>query len=208
VLETRKTVSVTAIAKKIAPNPILFLGVLFFSIVLWLAGSLRAAAAPLPEDETYSALLGWAVKLSGYPRPAVTPNVRFVSQEFFNEKACHHRECRVWGWYPNTGGHTVYVHEAIRRLIADGSDDKGLLAASIVVHEFTHYLQASNRQFAPYGCDQALQLEREAYGVQSAYIVAYGRYLPIGVSMHTASCEGSASGPIPIDSVQPDDSDH
>jgi hypothetical protein len=159
----------------------------------------HAATPPSSDDETYSALLGWAVKLSGYPRPAVAPKVRFVSQEFFNENACHHRECHVWGWYPNTGGKTVYVHEAIRGLIADASDDKSVLAASIVVHEFTHYLQAVNRQYAPYPCEQALQLEREAYGVQTAYIVAYGRYLPIGLAMHTASCNGSASETTPLD---------
>ena len=134
--------------------------------------------------------------------------MRFVSQEFFNENACGHKQCHVWGWYPNTGGHTVYVHEAIRRLIADASDDKGLLATSIIVHEFTHYLQAVHRQFAPYRCEQALLLEREAYAVQSAYIVAYGRYLPIGVSMHTASCDGSASERMPLDPTLPDDSQH
>ena len=140
---------VTATAEEVAPNPILLGGVLILSILLWFAGSVHAATPP-SEDETYSALLGWAVKLSGYPRPAVVPKVRFVSQEFFNDNACHHRDCHVWGWYPNTGGDTVYVHEAIRGLIADASDDKSVLAASIVVHEFTHYLQAVDRRFAPY----------------------------------------------------------
>ena len=204
--KTRRTAGVTAIAKKVAPNPIPFLGLVVLTIALWFTTSADAAAAPPTEDDTYTALLGWAIKLSGYPRPAVAPRVRFVSQEFFNENACHHKECHVWGWYPNTGGHTVYVHEAIRALIADGSDDKGLLAASIIVHEFTHYLQAAKRQFAPYRCEQALQLEREAYGVQTAYIVAYGRYMPIGVSMHMASCEGSASAATPLDAARQDDS--
>ena len=203
-LETRKTASVTAIPKGIAAHPILVRGVLILAILLWLAGSVHAATPPA-DDETYSALLGWAVKLSGYPRPAVAPKVRFVSQEFFNENACHHKECHVWGWYPNTGGQTVYVHEAIRGLIADAADDKSVLAASIVVHEFTHYLQAASRQFAPYQCEQALQLEREAYGVQTGYIVAYGRYLPIGLAMHTARCEGSASETTPLHPALPVD---
>jgi len=99
----------------------------------------------------------------------------------------------VWGWYPNTGGNVVYVHEAARALIEDSSDPRSLLAASIVVHEFTHYLQAANRSFAKYGCAQALELEREAYNVQNAYIVAYGRYMQIGISMQNSGCEGSAS---------------
>jgi hypothetical protein len=50
-----------------------------------------------------------------------------------------------------------------------------------------------NRGFAKYGCAQALQLEREAYNVQNAYIVAYGRYMQVGISMQNTGCEGSAS---------------
>ncbi len=67
------------------------------------------------------------------------------------------------------------------------------LAASIIVHEFTHYLQAAKRGFAAYRCEEAIELEREAYGVQNAYIVSYGRYSPVGISMHNAGCGGSAS---------------
>ena len=85
------------------------------------------------------------------------------------------------------------MHEKVRDLLNDGSDPRSTLAASIVVHEFVHYLQAANRGFAAYDCDESLQLEREAYQAQSAYLVSYGRYMPIGVSMHSASCAGSAS---------------
>jgi len=152
-----------------------------------------ASAPSQNEAEILSGLLSWAVKLSSYPAPAAAPRVEFVSQDFFDENACHHRKCHVWGWYPNTGGSVVYVHEAVRSLIADGSDPKSLLAASIIVHEFIHYLQAANRSFAPYKCEESLQLEREAYKLQAEYIVGYGRYIPIGVSMHGASCAGSAS---------------
>ncbi len=87
----------------------------------------------------------------------------------------------------------VYVHEAARELIEDGSDPRSLLAASIIVHEFTHFLQSANRGFARYSCEEALELEHEAYKVQNAYIVAYGRYIPVGVSMHNAGCVGNAS---------------
>jgi len=129
------------------------------------------------------------------------PKVQFVSQEFFNEHSCHRKQCHVWGWYPNDGQDVVYVHEAVRGLISDASDDKSLFAASIIVHEFTHYLQAAHRGFAPYECDEALKLEREAYSVQSAFIVNYGRYFQVGVSMHNAGCEGSASETTAHDAV-------
>jgi len=165
------------------------------SVALLLSASASAytATPSAKENEIYSALLGWAAQLSGYPRPAVMPEVQFVSQEFFNTNACHQKQCHVWGWYPNTGRHVVYVHEHVRALLSDGSDEKSLFAASIIVHEFTHYLQAANRGFAPYRCEEALQLERQAYSVQSAFLVSYGRYFQVGISMHNASCEGSAS---------------
>jgi len=167
---------------------------LFLSLItLLFATSAYPSTASPQEKDLYAGFLSWAVKLSGYPPPATTPTVEFVPQEFFNENACHHRECRVWGWYPNTGHDVVYVHEAVRELMADGSDQRSLLAASIIVHEFTHYLQAAKRGFAAYRCEEAIELEHEAYGVQNAYIVSYGRYWQVGVSMHNAGCGGSAS---------------
>jgi hypothetical protein len=153
-----------------------------------------ALAAPsAQEHELYDGLLAWAVKLSGYQVPTESPTIEFVPQEFFNANACGGRRCRVWGWYPNTGKHVLYVHEAARALIGDSSDPRSLLAASIVVHEFTHYLQAVNRSFARYECEDALKLEREAYSVQNAYIIAYGRYMQVGISMQNAGCGGGAS---------------
>ena len=143
---------------------------LFLLLITLLFATSACPSTPSPQEkELYAGLLSWAVKLSGYPWPAATPTVEFVPQQFFNEHACHHRECHVWGWYPNTGQDVIYVHEAVRNLIADGSDQRSLLAASIIVHE------------------------REAYGVQNAYIVSYGRYMQVGVSMHNAGCGGSAS---------------
>jgi len=167
---------------------------LWSSITALMFSTSALASPPTPQEaELYAGLLSWAVKLSGYSQPATSPTVEFVPQEFFNEHACGGRQCRVWGWYPNTGGNVIYVHEAVRELVDDGSDPRSLLAASIIVHEFTHYLQAANRGFARYECNEALELEHEAYTVQNAYLVAYGRYMQVGLSMHNAGCAGSAS---------------
>ena len=164
------------------------------AIIVLLFSTAAHSATPSPQEaDLYAGLLNWAVKLSGYPQPATPPAVEFVSQEFFNDHACGGKRCRVWGWYPNTGKKVVYVHESARVLVEDGSDPRSLLAASIIVHEFTHYLQAVNRGFAPYKCNEALELEHEAYSVQNAYLVAYGRYMQVGLSMHNAGCTGSAS---------------
>lgn len=167
----------------------------FFPPTIALLFSAFAYSSPPSSQETdlYVGLLGWAVKLSGYQQPKMSPTVEFVPQEFFNAYACGGKPCRVWGWYPNTGKDVVYVLDAARELIEDGSDPRSILATSIIVHEFTHYLQAANRGFGPYECDEALELEREAYSVQNAYVVTYGRYMQVGVSIHNAGCEGSAS---------------
>ena len=167
----------------------------FFLCVAALLLSVPAFATPLTaqEDDTMAVLMSWAVKLSSYPAPQHLPVVEFVSQKFFDKHACNRRHCHVWGWYPNTGRDVVYVHENVRALLEDGSNPRSVLAASIIVHEFVHYLQAADRDFAPYDCGRALSLEREAYQVQTAYLTSYGRYLPVGVSMHGASCGGSAS---------------
>jgi hypothetical protein len=164
-------------------------------IFLLYSASANSSPPSSQEADLYAGLLGWAVKLSGYQRPAVSPTVEFVPQSFFDTHVCGGKRCRVWGWYPNTSKEVVYVHEAARELIEDSSDPKSLLAASIIVHEFTHFLQAASRGFARYTCEQALELEREAYNVQNAYIVAYGRYMQVGISMHNAGCGGNASEP-------------
>jgi hypothetical protein len=162
-------------------------------IVLLLCTSAYPAPPSSQETEVYTGLLGWAAELSGYQRSETIPMVEFVPQEFFRVHACGGVQCRVWGWYPNTGKDIVYVHEAVRELIGDGSDPRSLIAASILVHEFTHYLQAAERGFGAYECEEALELEREAYKVQNAYIAAYGRFMPVGASMHNVGCAGSAS---------------
>jgi len=162
------------------------------SIIAVLCSTAAYSSSPSPEEaDLYAGLLHWAVKLSGYPQPATPPTVEFVSQEFFNKYACGGRQCRVWGWYPNSGKNVIYVHQAARELVENSSDPKSTLAASIIVHEFTHYLQAENRGFARYECNEALELEHEAYTVQNAYLVAYGRYMQVGTSMHNAGCRES-----------------
>jgi hypothetical protein len=165
---------------------------LLLLIAVVFASPALASPPSSQEAELAAGLFNWAIKLSGYPRPSTVPVVEFVPQAFFDASACGGRSCRVWGWYPNSGKAVVYVHERARDLIAEGSDARSLLAASIVVHEFTHFLQAANRGFAVYDCETALQLEREAYSVQNAYLSNHGSEVRVRVSMHDAGCERNA----------------
>jgi hypothetical protein len=146
--------------------------------------------------ELYAALLSWAVMLSGYPAPARPPTVVKQPHSFFVEKACNGRECKVLGWY--AGGTDIYIDERL-------DPQKDLLASSIVVHEMVHYLQAVARgddlpkTGAAYGstptCQQFIRWEYEAYGAQREYILRYGTYMPVGLSMLHAHCEGEGEGP-------------
>jgi hypothetical protein len=149
-------------------------------------------------DELLSALLSWAVMLSGYPTPAESPQIERVPHAFFVENACAGRECKVWGWY--AGGNVLYIDSRL-----DPAND--LLASSVIVHEMTHYLQAKAGKLAHRGtaaladggqvalvdCRLTIDLEREAYAVQQAYLVRYGVYRPIGVSMHAVGCGEEAA---------------
>ena len=135
-------------------------------------------------------LLSWAVSLSGYAPPAEEPVIVKVPHAFFVENACDGRECKVYGWY--SGGRNLYLDDRL-------DPETNLLAASIVVHEMVHYLQGVDRNDGvPAGgaayqelstCDDAIALEREAYGVQREYLHSYGSIQPVGLSMARVGCE-------------------
>jgi len=149
-------------------------------------------------DELFSALLSWAVVLSGYPAPPEVPRVESVSHAFFVENACGGLECKVWGWY--AGGDMLYIDSRL-----DPVND--LLASSVIVHEMVHYLQAKagklehrataalaeSAKATSINCELTIDLEREAYAVQQAFLVRYGVYRPIGVSMHAVGCGEEAA---------------
>jgi hypothetical protein len=139
--------------------------------------------------DLYAALLSWAITLSGFPAPSEPPIVVPRPHAFFVEQACHGQECKVLGWY--AGGSQVYIDET-------QDAESSLFASSIVVHEMVHYLQGVARgdslvhgaafNVAP-SCAQSVHWEHQAYAVQREYILRYGAYLPVGLSMLHVHCE-------------------
>ena len=107
-------------------------------------------------------LLSWASHLSGYPMPSDTPEVRFEQHAFFVENVCGGNECNVAGWYNDDD--VVYIDKRY------GSIEGGF-ATSLVVHEFTHYLQHKSGAFESLSCEDSISREREAYYVQNLYII-------------------------------------
>ena len=141
-------------------------------------------------SDVYSALLSWAVSLSGLAAPIEEPVVVSKPHSFFVQEACGGQECKVYGWY--AGGRNLYIDDRL-----DPEND--LLAASVVVHEMVHYLQGTERNDgmpaggAAFGempsCSDAILMERQAYGVQREYLLNYGSIQPVGVSMARVGCE-------------------
>ena len=141
-------------------------------------------------DELFAALLSWAVTLSGYPAPAQAPEVVTVSHAYFVENACGGSECKVYGWY--AGGQNLYLDERM-------DPEENLLASSVVVHEMVHYLQGLSRnggapaKGAAFGdlpsCADAMDMEHEAYAVQREFLLRFGVYQPVGVSMLRVGCD-------------------
>lgn len=114
-------------------------------------------------DTALAVLLGWASQLSGYPVPEQAPHVRFEDHDFFVETVCRGRECGVVGWYNDAG--VVFVDRRFER-----ADD--LIGESVLVHEFTHFLQQRSGAYSAGTCEQNMAREREAYRIQNRYIRA------------------------------------
>ena len=113
-------------------------------------------------DWLYPILLSWASYLSGYPMPAAPPTVEFKEHQFFVEMVCGGIECNVYGWYDDQD--IVYIDERLKHM------DTGF-ATSLVVHEFTHYLQHKSGDFDSNSCKDSVKREQEAYVVQNSYIL-------------------------------------
>ena len=132
-------------------------------------------------NELYAILMSWAVTLSGYDVPLHQAEVVTVPHHYLVKAACNGRECKVLGWFPP--GRKIFLDS---RLNAEDS----LYARSILVHEMVHYLQyASGNYGEPYSCEAVIEMEREAYRIQSEFLVRYGVYQPVGLSMHAVGCE-------------------
>lgn len=120
-------------------------------------------------------LLSWTVHLTSYPYPEKLPQLEYKPRSFFVEHACLGDEkCRVAGWYDNAG--VVYIDDRLK-----GQEDA--LTRSLIVHEFTHYLQDVSGNFNSGTCDDHMRREREAYSVQRQYLNKIaGRFTAIYVN--------------------------
>lgn len=124
--------------------------------------------------ELLEILLSWAILFSPYGEAPI-PVLETKPHSFFVEQACGGKECNVLGWYNDTG--VVYLDENISEDLHD----------ELLLHELVHYLQDVNGDFDSNSCEDSLYREREAYLVQSRYMVEGVGRLPRPVN-HNVSC--------------------
>lgn len=140
-------------------------------------------------------LLSWASHLSGYPAPQQPPEIRYETHAFFVERVCGGRECPAVGWYDDRD--VVYLDEKYR-------DQESGFAASLLVHELTHYLQHRSGRFDSLSCTDSLAREREAYRVQNEYILqAQASFAMIRPAPTSCSYTAVAAAEPPVASGHP-----
>ena len=129
--------------------------------------------------DVISALMSWAVLLSGYPAPDYLPVVEYKSHEWFMKEACYGGPCDVIGWYRDTN--IIYLDVKLK-------DDESAYVASLVVHELVHVLQHRSGKFpnSRKDCKQHYEREREAFSVQNSYLARVGS--PAMVFRQPAAC--------------------
>jgi len=126
-------------------------------------------------------LLSWIFMLSDYQHvDDKCPEMRMVQHSWLEEQACEGRSCKVLGWYPGDGD-VVYLDDRMDL-------DTNIFHTSVALHELVHWLQG--RKGALLGnCEQSIAAEREAYNIQSKYLVEYGTYYPVGSVLPMLRCE-------------------
>lgn len=132
-------------------------------------------------DDLLNALFSATVMLAGYPENVLPPPsvVRVGQQHFVITSCCGvSLNCKVLGNY--RGGRVVFIHEKL--------DLNNVIAQSVLVHEYVHYLQI---QFGkPHKtCRDRVNLELEAYEIQRKFLSNHGiNNYPVTWSMVQSGC--------------------
>jgi Domain of unknown function (DUF6647) len=101
--------------------------------------------------------------LSGYPIPAVLPEVHTLSQVEIQRRLCDSRPCRIKAYYhPDSG---VVIDETL-----DVRNDP--FDRSILLHELVHHLQKTSGKYEVVRnlCNRRNSEEREAYEIQNTFL--------------------------------------
>ncbi len=134
--------------------------------------------------ELCAVLLSWVFALSDYQRvDDQCPEMSMVTHSWLEEQACNGRACKVLGWYPGEGD-VVYLDDRMDL-------ENNIFHTSVALHELVHWLQGREGALLE-NCESSIEAEREAYSIQSSYLVEYGTYYPVGSVVPMLRCEETA----------------
>jgi hypothetical protein len=134
--------------------------------------------------ELCAVLLSWVFTLSDYQRmDNECPEMKMVPHTWLEEQACAGRSCKVLGWYPGSGD-VVYLDDRLDL-------ENNIFHTSVAVHELVHWIQGKEGALLQ-NCEQSIEAEREAYNIQSKYLVEYGTYYPVGSVLPMLHCDGDS----------------
>ena len=132
-------------------------------------------------EEIYASLFSIAVMLGGFPNDYISlPMVVRPPKQYFIETSCNNvaKNCDVVGRYK--GGRIIYVLDTL--------DVRQPFGASVVIHEYIHYLQSYYGQSAA-TCKDRINREIMAYGVQQTYLRTHGiDKIPVTFEVIQKSC--------------------
>ena len=123
--------------------------------------------------------------LSGYPMPAVLPEIHPLPQAQLEARICS-GHCGVKAFY--LPGQGVFIDAAL-----DVEHD--LRARSILLHELVHHVQGVTGKFGTLpACDAWYAREFEAYQIQNQYLHQEGSHVGYHMGGYVHSCAVGAEG--------------
>ena len=128
-----------------------------------------------------------AIKLvSGYPTPAVLPDVQTLPLVEIQRRLCDGRQCRIKAYYHPESG--VVLDETLN--VQNDPFDR-----SIFLHELVHHLQKTTGKYEAVNslCSRRMSEELEAYEIQNRYLSQIGAARRALVMGWSGKCDDDAA---------------
>ena len=128
-----------------------------------------------------------AIKLvSGYPTPAVLPDVQTLPLVEIQRRLCDGRQCRIKAYYHPESG--VVLDETLN--VQNDPFDR-----SIFLHELVHHLQKTTGKYEAVNslCSRRMSEELEAYEIQNRYLSQIGSARRALVMGWSGKCDDDAA---------------
>lgn len=140
------------------------------------------SAMDAAEARDYVAI---ASRLGAFAMPDETPKIERLATEEIERVICRGQRCGAVAFFDDRTK-TVYVDDRLDL-------SQNLAARSFVVHEVVHFLHLQAGKLSPdMTCEARLNLEKEAYEVQNAFLAQNGSIERIGTRLLQSMCRGAA----------------